>query len=101
VSRKRLLATLGTTCVVVGLVGGGFVQQLAGGSSASTIPADGFEVICGVGALFFFLRGMRAPRKDATGSVQPPAKHQKLYVIGGVIVAVVLFVAVLFLTGNH
>jgi hypothetical protein len=94
------LATLGTACVVVGLVGAGFIQQLAGGSSGSTIPADGFELICGVGALIFFLRAMSVPRKDAQGA-QPPAKHQKLYVIGGAILAVVLLVAVLFLTGSH
>jgi hypothetical protein len=97
------LATLGTACVVVGLVGAGFIQQLAGGSSGSTIPADGFELICGVGALIFFLRAMSVPRKDAQGrdAPQPPAKHQKLYVIGGAILAVVLLVAVLFLTGSH
>lgn len=100
-SRQRLLATLGTAFVVVGLVGGGFIQQLAGGSSGSTIPADGFELICGVAALVFFLRAMRVPRKDATGVVQPPARHRKLYVIGGATLAVLLLVAVLFLTGSH
>lgn len=100
-SRQRLLFTLGTACVVVAVVGGGFIQQLAGRSSGSTIPADGFELICGVGALIFFLRGMSVPRKDATGAVQPTARHQKLYVIGGAILAVVLLVAVLFLTGSH
>lgn len=100
-SRQRLLATLGTACVVVGLVGGAFIHQLAGGSSGSTIPADGFELICGTAALFFFLRAMRLPRKDAMGAVQPPARHQKFYVIGGAILAVLLLVAVLFLTRSH
>ena len=100
-SRQRLLATLGTACVVVGLLGGGFIQQLAGGSSGSTIPADGFELICGVAALVFFVRAMRVPRKGASGVVPPAARHQKMYVIGGAILAVLLVVAVLFLTGTH
>jgi hypothetical protein len=100
-SQKRLLYLLALACILAALFGGGIVKRLAGSGSGSNVLADSFWLICVGAALFFILRANRVPRNDAEGVVQPPSKHQALYVIVGAILAVALVVAVLFLTGSH
>jgi len=92
---------LGLVCILISLFGGSLVHRLAGSSSGSTAMADGFELVWGVAALLFILRARSAQLKDSTKTAQPSSEHRTLYVIVGGILAVCLFVAVLFLTGGH
>jgi hypothetical protein len=96
-SQQRLLYLLGLGCILAALFGGG----LARSASGSAVLADGFWLICVGAGLFFILRARSAPQKARKGAVQPSSKNQTLYVIAGAVLAVVLVVAVLFLTGNH
>jgi len=100
-STSRLLYLLGLVCILISLFGGSLVHRLAGSSSGSTAMADGFELVWGVAALLFILRARSAQLKDSTKTAQPSSEHRTLYVIVGGILAVCLFVAVLFLTGGH
>jgi hypothetical protein len=96
-----LLYALGLACILVEVLASGFVHRQAGSSAGSVAVADLFDLLFGgAGALFVF-RAWNVSHKDAKGTVRTPSKNRKLYVIGGAILAVVLFVVILFLTGSH
>src|SRR4029077_2361032 len=99
--KARLLYLLGLVSILIWLFGGRLVHRLVGSSSGSTAMSDAFELIWGVAALLFILRARSVQLKDSTGAVQPSSEHRTVYVIVGGILAVGLFVAVLFLTGSH
>ena len=100
-STRRAMYALGLVCILAGLVVGGLVQRLFWESSASTALGDGAGLVCMGAGAFFFLRGLSS-RADPSVSAKPRrSKANLLYTIAGAVLAVLLFVAVLYLTGSH
>ena len=92
---------LGTSCILLALFGGGQLERLVGGGSDSAVVVDVFGLACGGVALFFILRGRSLSVASAAVAEPKRSKANRLYTILGAALAVLLTVAVLYLTGSH
>ena len=93
--------SLGLGCVLAALVVGGLVQRLVGVSSGSAVLGDGLGLVCAGAAAFFILRGGSSGFHRTTAADPGRSKANTLYTIAGAVLTVLLFVAVLYLTGSH
>jgi len=93
-NERRRNSSIGLIFVLGALYGVPIVRSPLG---LFTFEADLIQAVLMGCALFFFLRGMRA---TVAGQTQLPARKQWLYVVAGVALALVAFVAVLLVGKN-
>ncbi len=100
-SQKRLMYLMGTGCILLALFGSGLLQHLVGSGSGSAVVVDVFGLACGGVALFFILRGRSLSVASAAVAEPKRSKANRLYTILGAALAVLLTLAILYLTGSH